>query len=182
ILGVRRGDSAPIYVALQVVSDPKQSTEQRLRYIEILGEVKQPRSRPLLLKLISNQVDRSLHKAALTALQQFDEPGIASQVLAEFYSLDPDAHTAALSLLSSRRVVVATAPGCRCRTPSGFDHDAGCGAKDENLPGSPPGAITAQELSARAPAYHRRNAAANPPVRLHDPRRGRRSVRGQKAF
>src|SRR5581483_6490241 len=102
ILGVRRGDSAAIDVALQVVSDPKQSTEQRLRYIEILGEVKQPRSRPLLLKLISNQVDRSLHKAALTALQQFDEPGIASQVLAEFDSLDPDAHTAALSLLSSR--------------------------------------------------------------------------------
>jgi len=102
ILGVRRGDASAVQEALKVSGDPNESIERRLRYIEVLGEVRQMASEPILLTIISSQADRPLHKAALTALQQFDEPGVATQVLARFDSFDPDSRGAALNLLSSR--------------------------------------------------------------------------------
>jgi putative heme-binding domain-containing protein len=102
ILGLRRGDAAAVDQALQVAGDEKQPAERRLRYIEILGEVNQPRSEPLLLGIISRPEERALHKAALTALQRFEGPGIAAEALEHFGSFDPDSRTTALNLLASR--------------------------------------------------------------------------------
>jgi putative heme-binding domain-containing protein len=102
VLGLRRGDAAAVDEALKVIADPSQSIERRLRYIEILGEVRQPRSQPLLLGLIANDRDHSLQKAALTALQQSTDNVVATGVLDHFQALDPDARTTAVGLLASR--------------------------------------------------------------------------------
>ncbi|HTL18726.1 MAG TPA: PVC-type heme-binding CxxCH protein, partial [Patescibacteria group bacterium] len=102
ILGLRRGESGAVDEALKVVADEAAPTERRMRYVEILGEVKQPRSEPLLLRIISNPNDSSLHKTALTALQQFDDPAVAKAVVGGFDHFDSDSRNAALSLLASR--------------------------------------------------------------------------------
>lgn len=101
-LGLRRGDSSAIQRALEVVSDPSASLEQRLEYLEVLGELRQPKVWPVCLKMICDTRQKNLHRSALAALQQFDEPEIGKTVATQFQTFDEEARTAALSLLASR--------------------------------------------------------------------------------
>jgi len=76
--------------------------EKRREYIEILGEVKQTKIQPILLHLLADPKEAALHKTVLTALQQFDDPATAKEVIGRFNNLDDQAQPAALELLSSR--------------------------------------------------------------------------------
>ncbi|MCI0534256.1 MAG: c-type cytochrome, partial [Verrucomicrobiales bacterium] len=71
---------------------------------QILGEVKQPRSLPVLLKIVSGARDNMLCKAALVSLQSYDDPAIGSAVLAAYPSLSEDVRVGAVTLLASRTV------------------------------------------------------------------------------
>jgi putative heme-binding domain-containing protein len=102
VLGLRRGDARAVDEALRVIGDATEPNERRLRYIEILGEVRQPRSQPVLLRIISNDRDQLLQKAALTALQRSTDSVVATAVLDRFQTFDQGARTAALGLLASR--------------------------------------------------------------------------------
>ena len=102
VLGLRRGDPAALGQALRTIANPRASTEQRLRYVEILGEINQPASEPVLLGLLTSTREPALERAALTALQQFHQPEIATPVLARFNGFDQPSRAAALSLLASR--------------------------------------------------------------------------------
>ena len=102
VLGVRRGESGAVAEAIRTVADTQAPTEKRLRYVEILGEVKQPTAEPVLLELLAKTEDPALLRGALAALQQFDQPEIANAVLKRFGSLDELCRAAALSLLASR--------------------------------------------------------------------------------
>jgi len=102
VLGVRRGEPAAIQEAIRTVADAQAPTERRLRYVEILGEVKQPDSEPVLLNLAVQTSDPALQRVVLTALQQFDRPEIGSAVLARFEDFDEFSRAAALNLLASR--------------------------------------------------------------------------------
>jgi putative heme-binding domain-containing protein len=101
-LGVRRGDRSAIDEAIRTVADNQAPTERRLRYVELLGEVNQPRSKQVLLALIGGANDKRLERAAFAALQQFDDPEIGQEVLANFSGLDDLTRAAALNLLASR--------------------------------------------------------------------------------
>jgi len=102
VLGLRRGEPSAVEEALRTVADPQAPAERRLRYVEILGEVRPPKSEPVLLGLISQTQERTLRRAALTALQQFDQPEIGNVVLAGFGAFDETSRTVALNLLASR--------------------------------------------------------------------------------
>jgi putative heme-binding domain-containing protein len=73
-----------------------------LEYLEVLGEMKQPQALPILLKIISDDREKALHRAALTALQRFEEPSIGSTVVKQFNSFTDESKAAALILLCSR--------------------------------------------------------------------------------
>ncbi len=102
ILGLRRGESVAADSALAIVADPTADAGKRLRYVEIFGEVKQSKARPVLLKLIGDRREQRLHVAALGALQQFDDPGVGGEVVANFKDFDDGARLAAVTLLASR--------------------------------------------------------------------------------
>ncbi len=102
ILGLRRGDAGAVDEAIREISNPAADAEKRRQYIEILGEVKQARVLPILLNQIADPKESALHSAVLTALQRFDDPSIAKEVIRHFGGLDDETRPAALELLSSR--------------------------------------------------------------------------------
>jgi putative heme-binding domain-containing protein len=101
-LSLRRGQPDAVRQALQVIADAKADRSQRIEYIHILGEVRQPEARPVLLSLVRPKEDPLVVKAALNALQPFDDAVIAQTVTSELPTLSPDLQTAGVTLLASR--------------------------------------------------------------------------------
>jgi putative heme-binding domain-containing protein len=101
-LGLRRGEAEAVDEAMREITDPAVDVEKRREYIEIFGEVKQAKILPILLNQIADPKEVALHKAVLAALQQFDDPAIAKEVIDHFNNLDETTRPAALELLSSR--------------------------------------------------------------------------------
>ena len=101
-LQLRQGRAQAIQAALKTIADEQARGSQRLEYIEILGELKVPASVPVLLQTIEKTNDHALRKAALGALQPFDDPEIARRVLALYPTLDKSSLVAAQTLLVSR--------------------------------------------------------------------------------
>jgi len=101
-LSVRLGRPEAIEKALQVVSDETAKAGERVDYIQLLSEVKVPRSVPVLLKVLETANDEGLRKAALTALQPYDEAQIGERVIALYSRFGKDSVTSAQTLLASR--------------------------------------------------------------------------------
>ena len=101
-LGLRLGRPDAVRQAMQLIADDSADRNQRLEYIQILGEVKQSETVPVLVKIIGRPADQALHKAALTALQPYDDVKIGGDVLGSFDKLGPAARPAAMALLASR--------------------------------------------------------------------------------
>jgi putative heme-binding domain-containing protein len=74
-----------------------------LQYVQILGEVQQPRAVPVLLGLIETARDDALRMAALTALQAYDDPRIGETVVRLHPKWTDDARGVAQTLLASRK-------------------------------------------------------------------------------
>lgn len=105
-LGLRLGKPDAIKEALKVVRDEKASKATRLTYIEILGQTRSPAAvDPLLSLLNSSSTSRSIMRAALEALMNFDDPKIGETVIKLYHTKLPDeqgVRTAAQQLLASR--------------------------------------------------------------------------------
>jgi len=100
---LRQGDTDAIEQALKAVIEDHSKAGQRLQYIEILGELKVPASVPVLLQVIESTNNNSqLCKAALGALQGFDDPRIGRRVVALYGSFNKESLAAAQTLLASR--------------------------------------------------------------------------------
>jgi putative heme-binding domain-containing protein len=102
VLRVRRGESAAVEEAIRTVAETGAPLDRRVRYIEILGEVKEAKAEPVLLQLISEKNNPALERAVLIALQQFNQPEIGKAVLAQYGRLNELSRAAALNLLASR--------------------------------------------------------------------------------
>ncbi len=102
VLGLRRGNPEAIDEAIREITSLAADADKRRQFIEILAEVKQPRLLPVLLNQIADPRDAALHPAALAALQQFDDPAIATKVIGRINGFDEETRPAALELLSSR--------------------------------------------------------------------------------
>jgi putative heme-binding domain-containing protein len=102
MLGVRAGDAKAVEEAIGVIADPSAAPDRRRRLLDLFAEVKEPKVLPVLLKLIGQPREAPLHKAALTALQQYEDPAIGAEVAARFNDFTSDTRAAALTLLASR--------------------------------------------------------------------------------
>lgn len=89
-LGLRLGNKEAIDSALKFVADEKADKPTRLAYIEILGQIRQPKAVDVLLKLLSTTPSHSLKRASLEALMSFEEPKIGTEVLRLYHSALPD--------------------------------------------------------------------------------------------
>jgi putative heme-binding domain-containing protein len=74
-----------------------------LQYVQILGEVRTPGAVPVLLNFGCRSPDNALRAAALASLVNYDDPGIATEVLRTYGSLSDDLLAAAQNLLCARK-------------------------------------------------------------------------------
>ncbi len=102
LIGARRGKPAAVAQALALIADPKADVSKRLQLIQVLGETKQASALPALLAVARDAKPAELRKAALGALQAYDSPDIATEVLTQLASYPNDVRTAAFGLLASR--------------------------------------------------------------------------------
>jgi putative heme-binding domain-containing protein len=101
-LGVRRGEPEAVHQALAVVADNKAPKQKRLEYIRVLGEVPQPDTVPVLLKLLQPGGDGLVCRAALNALQRYEDPAIGEAVTEAVPQLKGETQMAAVALLATR--------------------------------------------------------------------------------
>jgi putative membrane-bound dehydrogenase-like protein len=102
-LALRQGKAEAVSEALAVIGDDKADASQRLQYVEIFGEVRQPRAVPVLLKLLHSTSDDGLRVAALAALARYDAPEIAPAVLAGYAQWTDEVRSVAQSVLAGRK-------------------------------------------------------------------------------
>jgi putative membrane-bound dehydrogenase-like protein len=101
-LRLRQGDAAAVADALKLVADDKTEKTQRVEFIQTFGEINQPASVPVLLKLLETSKDDEVRNAALTALQSYKLDEIGSTVVRLYGSFSDDVRTTAQTLLVSR--------------------------------------------------------------------------------
>lgn len=103
VLGLRQNKPEAVEKALTVLANDKADQNERLQYVQVFGEVKQPRCVPALLTILERSRDDGLRMAALTALQLYDDAQIADKVLRLYGKFTEDARSAAQTLLVSRK-------------------------------------------------------------------------------
>jgi len=102
-LRLRRRDPKAAQEALQLIADEMKPAEQRQRYIRILGQIGQADCVPVLLRLAATSKSDQVRIASLTALQAYDQPNVASKVIAMHNGLPREVRPAAQTLLVSRQ-------------------------------------------------------------------------------
>jgi putative membrane-bound dehydrogenase-like protein len=101
-LGLRVGLEPASERALSVVADQKSPVADRISLIETLGQVGQPESVPVLLRLLRAPEPPAVRRASLSALQAFASPEVSHALLDLYPSLPSDLRTRAQALLCSR--------------------------------------------------------------------------------
>lgn len=101
-LALRRGQPDAVEKALRVVSDSNAPKSKRTEYVEILGETKAPQCVEVLLNILPSASDEGLCKAALRALQEFDDPHIGEKIASAYSSLPRTSKLSAIESLASR--------------------------------------------------------------------------------
>src|SRR5205085_3469432 len=82
-IALRGGDpKAHAQVLTYIQNDDPAVKEQRIHWIELLGQVGEPEAIPVLLDVASNSQWHSVRKAALAALTRFDNPAVSRGILA----------------------------------------------------------------------------------------------------
>jgi putative membrane-bound dehydrogenase-like protein len=103
VLGLRQGRPEAVEKALAVIANDKADGNERLQYVQILGEVKQPKAVPVLLGIIERSRDDGLRMAALTALQPYEDAAIGKTVIRLYGKFNEDVRDVARTLLASRK-------------------------------------------------------------------------------
>jgi len=103
-LKLRQGDAQAIAEAGKAVVDAKTSRQQRVDYLQIMGEIRRSEFIPVLLQVATTDKDEAVVSSALTALMAFDDLRVGQEVVKALAALPPGSRPVAESLLSSRRV------------------------------------------------------------------------------
>ncbi len=105
-LGLRRGDAKALTEALKVVANSKADMATRLAYIEILGQINQPKAIPTLSRLLRTTGATAINLAALKALENYNDPAIGRAIVSAYYSALLEEHgvrATANRVLASRK-------------------------------------------------------------------------------
>jgi putative heme-binding domain-containing protein len=101
-LALRLGDQAAHQEALDGVADAKRSEAERLRLLEVLGQLGRPGDLPTLLQILKGASTDTLRGAALAALQTYAKTEVYATVLALYPQWSPGLRGKAQTLLTSR--------------------------------------------------------------------------------
>ncbi len=104
-LGLKTGDEKAVDKALAIIADDKAEIGYRLSYAHTMGEIDQPKSVPVLLKMVeSGKTSSALREAALEALSHYNIAEIGERVIKSYPSFRADYQDriAALNLLATR--------------------------------------------------------------------------------
>lgn len=104
-LDLKTGQKAAMDQALAVIADENAEMGYRLTYARIMGEIDQPRSVPVLLKVIENgATSGALREAALRALSRYNMEEIGERIIKAYpgFRADHQDRLAALDVLATR--------------------------------------------------------------------------------
>jgi putative membrane-bound dehydrogenase-like protein len=102
-LRLRRADADAVADVLKLVADEKAKTAERVRYLQILGQINQPNSVPVLLQIASNSKDDEVRSSAIAALQAYEDTEIPDQLLGQWQKSPAKVREVLLSVLTSRK-------------------------------------------------------------------------------
>ncbi len=102
-LKIRQQDASAVDEALKIIADEKAPSGKRAEYAMLFGEVKQPKSVPVLLETLSKTADDGLKAAILSTLPAYGDDRIPSEVLKQYSQMTDDIRAVAQSLLVSRK-------------------------------------------------------------------------------
>ncbi|MEW4562605.1 PVC-type heme-binding CxxCH protein [Bremerella sp. JC770] len=92
---VRAGQAQAEQTAIAMITNEKAPTKQRLKFIQILGQVGSKEAQSALLTLATSSAPQAIRIAAISSLGTFDDTNIARQLLARY----PDEPTAVQSAI-----------------------------------------------------------------------------------
>ncbi len=90
------------------LTDPKRPDADKVKLIQLLGQVRRPQSLPVLVGLFHNAKSDAIRGAALTAAQSFGDPKVLDELLTEFPKLNGGLRQQALGILLSRPATTLT--------------------------------------------------------------------------
>jgi putative heme-binding domain-containing protein len=103
VLGLRQGRADAIQEALKTLDDQQADKSKQLQYVQIFGEISQPKCVPTLIRLAPTSPDSALQTTALRSLGRYDNQEIPAAVLPAYANMTDDVRMAAGALLTSRR-------------------------------------------------------------------------------
>lgn len=98
---LRSGEKEAIDKALAIIADTKQPIDRRATYASLFGEVVVAESVPVLIAAVNSDKPK-LRRAALTALQSYDELRIGEVVVDRYGAFDASTREVARTLLAGR--------------------------------------------------------------------------------
>ena len=103
-ISLRIGDPAASDRAIERIENQSVSQAERIRLIDLLGQLAVSNSAPALMKLAGKPKETSVRKAAILALGHFDDPAISAQLVALYPNLPArsDLRSAAMAALLAR--------------------------------------------------------------------------------
>ena len=101
-LSVRMGMKQVYGQAFKTATSPATPSADRVALIEALGQSRRDGTVPVLLRCIDPSQPKEVRAAALAALQSFDDPAIAGEVLKLYPAMPPDLRARVPALLASR--------------------------------------------------------------------------------
>ncbi|WP_234364051.1 DUF7133 domain-containing protein [Lunatibacter salilacus] len=105
-LALRRREEKALAEAINIISDAEKDVGLRLSYIQVLGEINQPKVVPDLMNLVkSGQSSAIIKQAALHALQAYDQKEIGEQMAKSYPAFRDNSYVreAGISLFASRK-------------------------------------------------------------------------------
>jgi len=102
VFRVRQNQPEAVATAIRRALDRKEKRDERLRLIEVLGEVRPSPALAALLTIAESDPEAALRQAALGALLGFDDARIPAVVIRDFGTATPEVRAAALNLMSAR--------------------------------------------------------------------------------
>ena len=101
-LRVRFNHGEALMEAHARLADPKRPDADKVKLIQLLGQVRRPESLPVLLDLFRAGKSDAVRGAALTAAQSYGDPKVSDELLATFPKLAGGLRQQAIGILLSR--------------------------------------------------------------------------------
>ncbi len=99
----RLGTPEAIRAVQEIAQDPRRPTASRTAMIELLGELKSPTNRDILIHILFKDSSSSIHLAAVSAIGEYADSSLAGPLLERYPAASPAVRARILGLLATRR-------------------------------------------------------------------------------